>query len=114
MPLFLSGASFGEAFSQLVVHGESMDLFSAVGMAVFIAGGYKTPLAAVVFVAEATGGHACITPALVGAAAAYTVSGKASVSGGQRLHGGAKVHALTMPTNESTHLTFLRKDLHGL
>ncbi|HZC44736.1 MAG TPA: hypothetical protein VE195_11205, partial [Acidobacteriaceae bacterium] len=46
----------------------------------------KTPLAAVVFVAEATGGHAFIVPALIGAAVAYAISGEASASGDQRLH----------------------------
>jgi chloride channel protein, CIC family len=91
VPLFLTGASFGAAFSQSVVHGASMDLFAAVGMAAFIAGGYKTPLAAVIFVAEATGGHAYIIPTLVGAAVAYAVSGKASVSSDQRIHEGVRL-----------------------
>ena len=44
-----------------------------------------------VFVAEATGGHAYIIPALIGAAVAYAVSGEASVSGDQRLHEAVKV-----------------------
>ena len=57
-------------------------------MASFIAAGYKTPLAAVVFVAEATGGHGFIIPALIGSAVAYAISGDASVSGDQRLHEG--------------------------
>ena len=35
----------------------AVDLFAAVGMASFIAAGYKTPLAAVVFVAETSGSH---------------------------------------------------------
>ncbi|MGH7689421.1 MAG: chloride channel protein, partial [Gemmatimonadaceae bacterium] len=65
------------------------ELYAAVGMAAFIAAGYKTPLTAVVFVAEATGGHAFIIPALIGAAVAYAVSGGASVSGEQRLHEGS-------------------------
>ncbi len=69
----------------------SLDLYAAVGMASFLAAGYKTPLAAVVFVAEATGGHAFIVPALIGAAVAYAVSGAASASGDQRLHEGEKV-----------------------
>src|SRR5215469_14186493 len=60
-------------------------------MAAFIAAGYKTPLAAVIFVSEATGGHAFIIPALIGAAVAYGISGDASVSGDQRLHEGVRV-----------------------
>src|SRR6185437_10733041 len=94
VPLFLTGGSFGVAFAQSVVHSSSVELYAAVGMAAFIAAGYKTPLAAVVFVAEATGGHAFIIPALIGAAVAYAVSGDASASGDQRLHEGVRVQEL--------------------
>ena len=94
VPLFLTGGSFGVAFAQSVAHSPSLALYAAVGMASFIAAGYKTPLAAVVFVAEATGGHAFIIPSLIGAAIAYAVSGDASASGDQRLHEAVKVHAL--------------------
>lgn len=94
VPLFLVGGSMGTAFGQSVVHSPSLDLYAAVGMASFLAAGYKTPLAAVVFVAEATGGHAYIVPALIGAAVAYVVSGDASASGDQRLHEGAEVKTL--------------------
>jgi chloride channel protein, CIC family len=90
VPLFLTGGALGTAFAQLVVHSPSLDLYAAVGMAAFISAGYKTPLAAVVFVAEATGGHALIIPALIGAAVAYAISGDASVSGDQRVHEGAR------------------------
>jgi len=95
VPLFLSGSSFGAAFAQSVAHSPTVDLFAAVGMAAFIAAGYKTPLTAVVFVAEATGGHAYIVPALIGAAVAYAVSGEASMSGDQRLHEGARFTELS-------------------
>lgn len=91
VPLFLTGGSFGVAFAQSVVHSPSLALYAAVGMSSFIAAGYKTPLAAVVFVAEATGGHAFIIPSLIGAAVAYAVSGDASASGDQRLHEAVKV-----------------------
>jgi CIC family chloride channel protein len=91
VPLFLSGGSLGAAFAQSVVHSPDTGLYAAVGMASFLAAGYKTPLAAVVFVAEATGGHAFIVPALVGAAVAYAASGDASASGDQRLHAGARI-----------------------
>ncbi|HEU5457801.1 MAG TPA: chloride channel protein [Terracidiphilus sp.] len=94
VPLFLTGGSFGVAFAQSVAHSPSLALYAAVGMASFISAGYKTPLAAVVFVAEATGGHAFIIPSLIGAAIAYAVSGDASASGDQRLHEAVKVHAL--------------------
>jgi chloride channel protein, CIC family len=91
VPLFLTGGALGTAFAQSVVHSATAELYAAVGMASLIAAGYKAPLTAVVFVAEATGGHAFIIPALIGAAVAYAVSGEASVSGDQRLHEGARV-----------------------
>ena len=93
VPLFLTGGSFGTAFAQ-IIHANSVELYAAVGMASFIAAGYKTPLAAVVFVAEATGGHAFIVPSLIGAAVAYAISGEASASGDQRQHEGIRIQEL--------------------
>src|SRR6185437_16006639 len=54
VPLCLSGGALGTAFSQAFLHSHALGLFAAVGMASLISSGYKTPLAAVVFVAEAT------------------------------------------------------------
>jgi len=54
-------------------------------MASFLAAGYKTPLAAVAFVAETTFGPSYLIPSLVAAAVAYAVSGEASVSEFQKL-----------------------------
>lgn len=95
VPLFLTGGALGTAFAQSIVHSPDAGLYAAVGMAAFISAGYKTPLAAAVFVAEATGAHAFIIPALIGAAVAYAVSGDASASGDQRLHEGVKLQELT-------------------
>jgi CIC family chloride channel protein len=94
VPLFLTGGALGTAFGQSLVHSHGLGLYAAVGMASFISAGYKTPLAAAVFVAEATGAHAFIIPALIGAAVAYAVSGDASASGDQRLHEGVKLQEL--------------------
>ena len=94
VPLFLTGGSLGTAFAQSIVHSGNLGLYAAVGMAAFISAGYKTPLAAAVFVAEATGAHAFLIPALIGAAVAYAVSGDASASGDQRLHEGIKIQEL--------------------
>ena len=94
VPMFLSGGAMGKAFAQTIVGSTRGDLFAAVGMASFIAAGYKTPLAAVVFVAETSGSHSYIIPTLIGAAIAYAVSGEASVSGDQRLHQAARVSEL--------------------
>ena len=95
VPLLLMGGALGSVFGQSLVHTPSFDLYAAVGMASFIAAAYKTPLAAVVFVAETTGGHAYIIPSLIGAAVAYAVSGEASVSSAQRLHQVVKIAELT-------------------
>jgi CIC family chloride channel protein len=94
VPLFLTGGALGTAFAQSVAHSPNLGLYAAVGMASFISAGYKTPLAAAVFVAEATGAHAFIIPALIGAAVAYAVSGDASASGDQRLHEGVKLQEM--------------------
>ena len=95
VPLFLTGGAIGKAFAHSIVGSSRGDLFAAVGMASFIAAGYKTPLAAVVFVAETSGSHSYIIPTLIGAAIAYAVSGEASVSGDQRLHQTARVSELS-------------------
>lgn len=101
VPLFLTGGALGTAFAQSLAHSAALDLFAAVGMAAFISAGYKTPMAAVVFVAEATGGHAFIVPALIGAAVAYAVSGDASASADQRLHEGVRLQELReIPVSE--------------
>jgi chloride channel protein, CIC family len=95
VPLLLMGGSIGKVFGQSVVHVSGVDLYAAVGMASFIAAAYKTPLAAVIFVAETTGGLAFLIPTLIGSAVAYAVSGEASVSADQRLH---EVVKLSGPT----------------
>ncbi|HEX3939923.1 MAG TPA: chloride channel protein [Acidobacteriaceae bacterium] len=101
VPLFLTGGALGTAFAQSIAHSPELGLYAAVGMASFISAGYKTPLAAVVFVAEATGGHAFIIPGLIGAAVAYAISGDASASGDQRLHEELKLQELTrIPVSE--------------
>ncbi len=95
VPLLLAGGCIGNAFAQSVVHTNAVDLYAAVGMAAFISGGYKTPLTAVVFVAETTGGHSYLIPSLIGAAVAYAISGEASVSGDQHLHEMVKIAELS-------------------
>jgi len=95
VPLFLTGGAVGKAFAQWIVHSPRGDLFAAVGMACFISAGYKTPLAAVVFVAETSGSHSYIIPTLIGAAVAYAVSGEASASGDQRRHEAVRISELS-------------------
>jgi chloride channel protein, CIC family len=113
VPLFLTGGALGTAFAQSLVHSPSVGLYAAVGMAAFISAGYKTPLAAVVFVAEATGAHAFIIPALIGAAVAYAVSGDASASGDQRLHEGVKLQELAeFPVSQVMHQDVISAQAH--
>ena len=95
VPLLLIGGSMGKIFGQSIMHVPGVDLYAAVGMASFIAAAYKTPLAAVIFVAETTGGLTFLIPTLIGSAVAYAVSGEASVSADQRLH---EVVKLSGPT----------------
>jgi chloride channel protein, CIC family len=85
VPLLVLGEALGRVFGQSVVHTQAVDLYCAIGMAAFIAAGYKTPLAAVAFVAETTGSPAYLIPTLIGAAVAYAASGEASVVSNQRL-----------------------------
>jgi CIC family chloride channel protein len=84
VPLMLLGEALGRVFGQSL-HAPAVDLYCAIGMASFIAAGYKTPLAAVAFVAETTGTPAYLIPTLIGAAVAYAASGEASVLFSQRL-----------------------------
>ncbi len=113
VPLLLAGGCIGNAFGQSVVHSSAVDLYAAVGMAAFISGGYKTPLTAVVFVAETTGGHSFLIPSLIGAAVAYAVSGEASVSGDQHLHEMVKIAELSGATVREvmqTHIVGVQAD----
>jgi CIC family chloride channel protein len=84
IPQIVMGASLGGLFGEAFFPAR-LDLFVAVGMASFLAAGYKTPLAAVAFVAETTSGPGYLIPSLIAAAVSYSVSGEASVSDEQKL-----------------------------
>ncbi|HYB84769.1 MAG TPA: chloride channel protein, partial [archaeon] len=84
VPQIVMGASLGGLFGELLFPS-NVGLFVAVGMASFLAAGYKTPLAAVAFVAETTAGPAYLIPSLIAAAVSYSISGQASVSDQQKL-----------------------------
>lgn len=114
VPLFLSGGAIGVAYAQSVVGSPDIGLYAAVGMASFIAGGYKVPLTAVVFIAEAAGGHGFIVPAFVGSAVAYAVSGEATASADQRLHEGLKLSELDdLPVREIMQTQVVSIDAHA-
>ena len=83
IPLVTQGAIVGSIF-QHVVPASNGRLFPTVGIAAFLGAGYRTPLAGVAFVAEATGQPGFLVPALLAAAAAQLAMGRWSFSPHQR------------------------------
>jgi CBS domain-containing protein len=83
VPLAVAGALLGRLAGE-VMSFDDTNLFLVVGMAAFIGAGLRTPLAAVLFAAEATGQPGFVVPALVATAAGQLVIGRASVSRAQR------------------------------
>ncbi len=83
VPLVVSGALVGRAAAG-IVPGLDDSLSLVIGVAAFLGAGYRVPLAAVIFVAEATGRPGFIVPALLAAVAAELVMGNESVTPYQR------------------------------
>ncbi len=78
IPLFVQGWLVGAAVEGIASTNTS--LFPVIGAAAFLGAGYRTPLAAVVFVAEATGRPGFIVPALLATAVAQLLMGTRSVT----------------------------------
>jgi CIC family chloride channel protein len=79
VPLVVLGALLGEVCGQVV--GEpTHTLFPVIGVAAFLGAGYRTPLAAVVFVAESTGRPGFIVPGLIAAVVSQLPMAASSVS----------------------------------
>jgi CIC family chloride channel protein len=85
VPLVVLGALLGQLCGQLV-HEPTLTLFPVIGVAAFLGAGYRTPLAAVVFVAESTGRPGFIVPGLIAAVVSQLVMGRWSVSAYQATH----------------------------
>jgi CIC family chloride channel protein len=83
LPLLVSGALIGRLAGGAIGFADT-ELLLVVGMAAFLGAGYRTPLAAVLFVAETTGRAGFVVPALVAVAVAQLVVGRTSVSPAQR------------------------------
>jgi CIC family chloride channel protein len=82
IPLVVEGAILGRIVAALTsLPGSS--LFPVVGAAAFLGAGYRTPLAAVMFIAESTGRPSFVVPGLLATVAAQLLMGNASVSGYQ-------------------------------
>ena len=79
VPLVVLGALLGQLCGQ-AVHESTHTLFPVIGVAAFLGAGYRTPLAAVVFVAESTGRPGFIVPGLIAAVVAQLIMGDESVS----------------------------------
>ena len=78
VPLVVAGALLGRAFGVAV--GSTDSLFLVIGIAAFLAAGYRVPLAAIVFVAETTGRPGFVVPGLIAAVVAELVMGRRSVT----------------------------------
>ncbi len=113
----LAGGGVGGVFIPLAVFGlivgrlvggwielgpESLAFFPFIGVAAFLAAGYRTPLAGVMFVAESTGAPLFVVPALVAVAVSQVLIGNASVSQFQRdSRTGHLERRLEMPVNSA-------------
>jgi chloride channel protein, CIC family len=78
IPLVVEGWLLGRCAEGIAATGTS--LFPVIGAAAFLGAGYRTPIAAVVFVAETTGRPGFIVPGLVATAVAQLVMGSRSVT----------------------------------
>jgi CIC family chloride channel protein len=83
VPLVVAGAIVGRGVGD-IVNPLDPTLYVLLGIAAFLGAGYRVPLAAVMFVAEATGQPGFIVPALFAAVAAELVMGDQSITAFQR------------------------------
>ncbi|MEM7322804.1 MAG: chloride channel protein [Actinomycetota bacterium] len=88
IPLAVQGVILGTIVGDLLDRigwGTDGALWPILGLAAFLAAGYRTPIAAVMFVAESSSSGSVVVPALVAAAVSQLVAGTASVSAAQRV-----------------------------
>ncbi|MEQ8841433.1 MAG: chloride channel protein [Acidimicrobiales bacterium] len=84
IPLAVLGVVLGE-FVGVALGETDTTLYPILGLAAFLGAGYRAPIAAVMFVAESTGGvGSFVVPALVAAAVSQVVAGPVSVADYQR------------------------------
>jgi CIC family chloride channel protein len=79
VPLVVGGALVG-ALCSTGLDEPSQTLFPVIGVAAFLGAGYRTPIAAVVFVAESTGRPGFIVPGLIATVVSQLMMGSSSVS----------------------------------
>lgn len=78
-PMAVMGVITGSAFTHLLPASLGA-LYPLIGLAAFVAAGYRTPLAAVAFVAETTGDPWVLIPAMLASVASFLTMGKQSIS----------------------------------
>jgi CIC family chloride channel protein len=83
VPLVVAGALIGRLAGG-AIGAENLSLFVVLGVAAALGAGYRVPLAAVMFVAEATGRPGFVVPGLLAAVGADLVMGNSSVTPYQR------------------------------
>lgn len=83
IPLVVQGLLLGRAV-ELLIDAPAGGLYPVIGLAAVLGAAYRTPLAAVMFVAETTGRAEFVIPALVAIAISQSLMGDVSVSVGQR------------------------------
>jgi chloride channel protein, CIC family len=82
-PMTVMGVVVGSGFTHLV-SGSDGTLYPLIGLAAFVAAGYRTPLAAVSFVAETTGNPWVLIPAMLASVTSFLTMGDKSISRHQR------------------------------
>ncbi len=82
IPLVVQGLLLGRLVESLF-DGAAPGLYPVIGLAAVLGAGYRTPLAAVMFVAETTGQAQFVIPALVATAVSQAVMGDRSVAAHQ-------------------------------
>jgi CIC family chloride channel protein len=92
----LTGRLIGGAFNEL-----DTSLFTVIGVAAFLGAGYRVPLAAVMFVAEATGRAAFVVPGVIAAVVAELLMGRMSVTTYQLAFSGDRQVMPTTPAADS-------------
>ena len=81
IPLAVLGLVLGQFIGSLSVFDDAdTQLFPLIGLAAFLGAGYRTPLAAVVFITESTVQAGFVVPALIAVAVSQVLIGSSSVS----------------------------------
>ena len=110
IPLCTMGVIAGQ-FVGIGLNNDVTGLYPILGLAAFLGAGYRTPIAAVMFVAESTrGGGAFVVPALIAAAVSQVVW---RVVVGERIPAGQAARPSREPLRAAYQLHRHHRRLHG-